>query len=116
MFVLFKWLDLKDNPLNPALKQAAGDCLDEAQCKKCAANVLKLMKQVAAEEERRRQIELKKQRGQSSLSISTSLLLFLFGHPSLCFSDEQLKREAEEREKAEQIRLQKKQEKEGEVG
>ena len=34
-----KWLDLKDNPLKEDLKKVAGDCLDEAQCKKCAVNV-----------------------------------------------------------------------------
>lgn len=34
-----KWLDLKDNPLEPGLAKAAGDCLDEKQCKQCAAKV-----------------------------------------------------------------------------
>ncbi|KAH3839570.1 hypothetical protein DPMN_113002 [Dreissena polymorpha] len=34
-----KWLDLKDNPLVPELRKVAGDCLDEAQCKKCATDV-----------------------------------------------------------------------------
>jgi len=33
-YFLFKWLDLKNNPLELSLKQAAGDCLNEAQCKK----------------------------------------------------------------------------------
>lgn len=34
-----KWLDLKDNPLEPDLAKAAGDCLDEKQCKQCATKV-----------------------------------------------------------------------------
>lgn len=34
-----KWLDLKDNPLDPDLAKAAGDCLDEKQCKQCASRV-----------------------------------------------------------------------------
>lgn len=34
-----KWLDLKDNPLEAGLAKAAGDCLDEKQCKQCASRV-----------------------------------------------------------------------------
>ena len=34
-----KWLDLKDNNLVEPLNSVAGDCLDDAQCKKCAKNV-----------------------------------------------------------------------------
>jgi hypothetical protein len=60
---LIKWLDLKNNPLTNDLKKLAGDCLDEAQCKKCAINVIKYIKVQAADEERQRQIELKKKRG-----------------------------------------------------
>ncbi|KAL3879743.1 hypothetical protein ACJMK2_032029 [Sinanodonta woodiana] len=41
-----KWLDLKDNPLEEELKGVAGDCLDEAQCKKCATQVVKYMFQM----------------------------------------------------------------------
>lgn len=33
----------------------AGDCLDEAQCKKCAINVLKYMKQLKVNDDRRQQ-------------------------------------------------------------
>ena len=58
-----QWLDLKENPLEPELRKAAGECGDEAQCKKCAINVVKYMKQVAAEEERKRQAELRKKKG-----------------------------------------------------
>ncbi|XP_046542494.1 LOW QUALITY PROTEIN: leucine-rich repeat-containing protein 59-like [Haliotis rubra] len=57
-----KWLDLKDNPLDPGLKQAAGDCLDETQCRKCAKNVLLYMKQVNSEAERRKQKQLQEAR------------------------------------------------------
>lgn len=32
-------MDLKDNPLEPGLAKAAGDCLDEKQCKQCATKV-----------------------------------------------------------------------------
>lgn len=83
------WLDLKDNPTLPIqLQQAAGDCFDEVQCKKCATNVLRYMKAVASEEERQRQIELKRKR------------------------EEQAKREMAEREKENQLREIKKLEKE----
>lgn len=58
-----QWLDLKENPLEAELRKAAGECGDEAQCKRCAINVVKYMKQVAAEEERQRQIELRKKKG-----------------------------------------------------
>ena len=58
-----KWLDLKDNPLNEGLKKAAGDCFNEAECKKCARNVIAFMKLVQVEEERRRQILQKKRKG-----------------------------------------------------
>lgn len=34
-----RWLDLKDNPLEPDLAKAAGDCLDEKQCKQCSSKV-----------------------------------------------------------------------------
>lgn len=35
-----KWLDLKDNPLYPAIKEAAGQCLDSKQCQKCAKDIV----------------------------------------------------------------------------
>lgn len=38
-----KWLDLKDNPLELGLAKAAGDCLDEKQCKQCATKVTERM-------------------------------------------------------------------------
>lgn len=36
-----KWLDLKDNPLHKSFRNVAGDCLDDAQCRKCADSVSK---------------------------------------------------------------------------
>lgn len=38
-----KWLDLKDNPLDPVLAKVAGDCLDEKQCKQAAVKVRNLL-------------------------------------------------------------------------
>lgn len=38
-----KWLDLKDNPLDPVLAKVAGDCLDEKQCKQAAVKVRDLL-------------------------------------------------------------------------
>lgn len=83
-----QWLDLKDNPLKPQLKQAAGDCLDEAQCKKCAINVLRFIRTQSADEERQKQAELKKKR------------------------EEQLKKELEDKEKENSLKLMKKAERE----
>ncbi|KAM8837039.1 leucine-rich repeat-containing protein 59 isoform 2-T2 [Spinachia spinachia] len=47
-----KWLDLKDNPLEAELAKAAGDCLDEKQCKQCAAKVLLHMRSLHDEVDR----------------------------------------------------------------
>lgn len=41
-FKSLKWLDLKDNPLEANLAKAAGDCLDEKQCKQCASKVRRM--------------------------------------------------------------------------
>uniref|UniRef100_G3NFL9 Leucine-rich repeat-containing protein 59 n=1 Tax=Gasterosteus aculeatus aculeatus TaxID=481459 RepID=G3NFL9_GASAC len=49
-----KWLDLKDNPLEADLAKAAGDCLDEKQCKQCAAQVLQHMRGLHEEVDRAR--------------------------------------------------------------
>ncbi|XP_017558170.1 leucine-rich repeat-containing protein 59 [Pygocentrus nattereri] len=63
-----RWLDLKDNPLEQSLAKAAGDCLDEKQCKQCAARVLQHVKvlQEEADKERERRLlrekELEKKR------------------------------------------------------
>ncbi|KAF4106434.1 leucine-rich repeat-containing protein 59 isoform X1 [Onychostoma macrolepis] len=57
-----KWLDLKDNPLEPTLAKAAGDCLDEKQCKQCASRVLQHMKVLQEEAEKERERRLLKER------------------------------------------------------
>ncbi|KAG7280669.1 hypothetical protein CRUP_023288 [Coryphaenoides rupestris] len=59
-----KWLDLKDNPLGPELAKAAGDCLDEKQCKQCAAQVLQHMKDVQEEVDKAREKRFLKEREQ----------------------------------------------------
>ncbi|XP_061519844.1 leucine-rich repeat-containing protein 59 [Phycodurus eques] len=53
-----KWLDLKDNPLDEGLAKAAGDCLDEKQCKLCATMVLKHMLMLQDEADRAREKRL----------------------------------------------------------
>uniref|UniRef100_UPI0037E93957 leucine-rich repeat-containing protein 59 isoform X2 n=1 Tax=Semicossyphus pulcher TaxID=241346 RepID=UPI0037E93957 len=53
-----KWLDLKDNPLDPVLAKAAGDCLDEKQCKQCATKVLQHMRGIQEEVDRAREKRL----------------------------------------------------------
>ncbi|KAK7918711.1 hypothetical protein WMY93_009995 [Mugilogobius chulae] len=57
-----KWLDLKDNPLEPGLAKAAGDCLDERQCKQCAAKVLQHMRGLQEEVEKVRQKKLQREK------------------------------------------------------
>ncbi|XP_062594729.1 leucine-rich repeat-containing protein 59-like [Saccostrea cucullata] len=57
-----KWLDLKDNPLQTDLKKIAGDCLDENQCKKCATQVLKYLRDYNSELERLKQKKLREER------------------------------------------------------
>ncbi|TRY56651.1 hypothetical protein DNTS_014130 [Danionella cerebrum] len=59
-----KWLDLKDNPLEPNLAKAAGDCLDEKQCKQCASKVLQHMKLLQEEAEKELERRLLKEREQ----------------------------------------------------
>lgn len=50
-----KWLDLKDNPLESNLAKAAGDCLDEKQCKQCALKVLQHMRSIQEEVDNERE-------------------------------------------------------------
>nr|XP_033817608.1 leucine-rich repeat-containing protein 59 [Geotrypetes seraphini]XP_033817609.1 leucine-rich repeat-containing protein 59 [Geotrypetes seraphini] len=57
-----KWLDLKDNPLDPILAKVAGDCLDEKQCKQCAAGVLQYLKIMQSDKDRERQRQLQAER------------------------------------------------------
>jgi len=64
-FKKLRWLDLKDNPLVPAIKDAAGDCLDSRQCQSCAVDIVnffqKLKEKVDEERElRKKESEVKK--------------------------------------------------------
>uniref|UniRef100_A0AAF5RTQ3 Leucine Rich Repeat family protein n=1 Tax=Wuchereria bancrofti TaxID=6293 RepID=A0AAF5RTQ3_WUCBA len=47
-----KWLDLKGNPLELELSQAAGECLNEKGCKMAALNVVRLMRDRSAKQQR----------------------------------------------------------------
>lgn len=82
------WLDLKENPLESELKRAAGDCNNETECRRCATNVKKLISVQAAEEELRQQQKLEQQR------------------------KKKLKLEAQEKAKADELKRQKKLERE----
>ncbi|XP_053270164.1 leucine-rich repeat-containing protein 59 isoform X1 [Pleuronectes platessa] len=53
-----RWLDLKDNPLEAGLAKAAGDCLDEKQCKQCSSKVLQHMREIQDEVDRAREKRL----------------------------------------------------------
>ncbi|KAM3592810.1 uncharacterized protein V6R79_025587 [Siganus canaliculatus] len=57
-----KWLDLKDNPLEADLAKAAGDCLDEKQCKQCASKVLQHMRAIQEDVDRAREKRLLKEK------------------------------------------------------
>lgn len=57
-----KWLDLKDNPLEPNLAKAAGDCLDERQCRQCASKVLQHMRGLQEEVEKVQQKKLQREK------------------------------------------------------
>ncbi|XP_062858833.1 leucine-rich repeat-containing protein 59 [Trichomycterus rosablanca] len=59
-----KWLDLKDNPLELTLAKAAGDCLDEKQCKQCAGKVLQHMKSLQEDADKERERRLLKEKEQ----------------------------------------------------
>jgi len=50
-----KWLDLKDNPLCPAVKQAAGDCITPNDCAMCAKKVVALLQSMESQLQRERQ-------------------------------------------------------------
>ncbi|KAH9492638.1 hypothetical protein Btru_024129 [Bulinus truncatus] len=56
-----KWLDLKDNPLEEGLKKNAGNCLNEVECKKCAARILMYMTDLDEQLEMQSQAKKKKQ-------------------------------------------------------
>ncbi|XP_042859302.1 leucine-rich repeat-containing protein 59-like [Penaeus japonicus] len=56
-----KWLDLKGNNLNPALRKAAGDCLNKKECEAAARNVIAHLKQRQAQMENERLQRLKRE-------------------------------------------------------
>jgi len=56
-----KWLDLKDNPLCPALKQAAGDCITPNDCAMCAKKVVALLQSYESQLQRERQRKLEEE-------------------------------------------------------
>jgi len=57
-----KWLDVKDNPLDPSYKKHVGDCLDDKQCRLCAKNVVAAMKQLLAKREQQRLKKVEQQK------------------------------------------------------
>lgn len=58
-----KWLDLKDNPLKPALRKVAGDCLNHKECEAAARNVKEYLKKLQTEMENEKQEKLRKAKG-----------------------------------------------------
>lgn len=50
-----KWLDLKDNPLVPAIQNVAGPCFDARQCQTCAREIVKLYVSMQNQVEQERQ-------------------------------------------------------------
>jgi len=71
-----KWLDLKDNPLVPAIQEAAGDCLDTTQCQVCASNMIyfftKLREKVDEERDIREKQRQKERERQNELNAQKS--------------------------------------------
>lgn len=59
-----KWLDLKDNPLCPAVKQAAGDCITPNDCAMCAKKVVALLQSMESQLQRERQRMMAEQMAQ----------------------------------------------------
>lgn len=62
-----KWLDIRDNPLDGGLLVAGGDCLSDAQCRKCAKDVVIYMKKMQSDHERERQKKLQELREKEAL-------------------------------------------------
>lgn len=57
-----KWLDLKDNPLQKDLPEIVGNCLDQKDCEACAKKMLSFMLDLKNQEERRKALEVEKER------------------------------------------------------
>jgi len=56
-----KWLDLKDNPLCPALQQAAGKCITPGDCALAAKKVVALLQSYESQLQRERQRRLQEE-------------------------------------------------------
>jgi len=54
-----QWLDLKDNPLEAPFSGFAGDCLDDGACRQCAKNVRENMAVLGLELDKRNRIKQK---------------------------------------------------------
>ena len=86
-----KWLDLKDNPLCPALKQAAGDCITPNDCALCAKKVVALLQsmesQLQRERQRRMEEEMRGKREQERREEAEREKVgkFLNNHPCYCY-------------------------------
>ena len=62
-----KWLDLKDNPVQNDLPEIVGDCLEPKDCENCARRMLTFMREMRAEEEKKRAIEAERERQQRAV-------------------------------------------------
>ncbi|XP_050416983.1 leucine-rich repeat-containing protein 59 [Patella vulgata] len=58
-----KWLDVKDNPLEEPLKSIAGNCLNDAECKKCAIKTVRFLTGVNAQLLKKQEDEEERVRG-----------------------------------------------------
>ena len=73
-------LDLKNNPLIPAVQKAAGPCITSADCQQCAKKVVALYQSMQSQLERERQkraIEEEKVKAKVC-SVDSSALCLLF--------------------------------------
>uniref|UniRef100_A0A915IX55 C3H1-type domain-containing protein n=1 Tax=Romanomermis culicivorax TaxID=13658 RepID=A0A915IX55_ROMCU len=59
-----KWLDLKDNPLNAELRNVAGDCSNENECRQAAVKVVQYMQKLQADADRERQKRVNQEKEQ----------------------------------------------------
>lgn len=59
-----KWLDLKENPLTPAVASVAGQCSNNAECLACARNIVAYLSSVRESVEQEKQRRLNEQPGE----------------------------------------------------
>ena len=83
---MLKWLDLKDNPLVPALKQAAGDCITPNDCALCAKKVVALLQSYESQLQRERQRvleeEMKVCQTLGFVNVTGGIIIFIAGPKS----------------------------------